>query len=146
MIPEQLTFIYLNLENWHKKKLPEAQANAYHERLLMQGNIITYVNDGILLGYIETWRINTEQLGRIIIGEPIATDTEDILTGPIAYINNMFILADHRNGKVFDLLASMFLAKNHDATHFVACRQGKHQTPVQVYSKSDLIKLYTKGV
>lgn len=146
MIPEQITFIYLNLETWHKHKLPEAEANAYHERLLLSGNILTYVIDGMLIGYVEYWRINTEQLGRIIIGQPILTDTEDINSGPIAYINNMFILEDHRGGEVFEVLASMFLVKNSDAETFVACRNLKHHKPVQVYTRADLIRLYTKGV
>lgn len=146
MIPEQLTFIYLNLETWHRNKLSEAEANAYHERLLVQGNILTYVQDGILLGYLEYWRITPEQLGRIIINQPILTDVEDILTGPIAYVNNMFILEHARGGEAFNVLGSMFLSKNKDADTFVACRNLKHHKPVQVYSRSDLIRLYTKGI
>lgn len=146
MIPEQLTFIYLNQETWHKKKLSEAEANIYHERLLLQGNIITYGKDNVLVGYIEFWRINADQLGRIIIGDPILTDVEDIVSGPIAYINNMFVLEESRRGEAFEMLGSMFLAKNSDAEVFVACRNLKHHKPVQVYKKDELIRLYTKGI
>jgi hypothetical protein len=146
MIAEQLTYIYLTQECWHRNKLTEEQANEYHERLLMQGNILTSVIDGELKGYVEYWRINTEQLGRIIIGQPILTDTEDIVSGQIAYINNMWIEESYRNGIVFDMLATMFLVKNQDAEFFCAIRRLKHNKPFQVYSRQDLIKLYTKGV
>jgi hypothetical protein len=146
MIYEQLTHIAYTKEIWHKNLLPVEELNAYHERLLVQGNIITYVIEGNLIGYVEFWRINTEQLGRIIIGQPILTDVEDIINGPIAYINNMYIDPDYRNGEAFEMLATMFLVKNKDAEVFVACRNLKHHKPVQVYSRNDLIRLYTKGV
>lgn len=145
-ISKQLTHIYLTQEKWHKNKLTVEQSNEYHERLLVQGNIITYVVAGIVVGYLEYWRINTEQLGRIIIGQPILTDKEDILNGPIAYVNNMYIDVNYRKGEAFEMLANMFLVKNKDAQVFVACRNLKHHKPVQVYSRADLIKLYTKGV
>ncbi len=146
IIPEQITFIYQNLELWHKNKLSEADSNIYHERLLLNGNIITYVEGDRLLGYVEFWRISAEQLGRIIVGDPIETDVEDITSGPICYINNMFILEDYRGGAAFEMLATMFLMKNRDASVFVACRNLKHNKPVQVYSRNDLIRLYTKGI
>lgn len=144
-IPEQLTYIYRNYENWHKSKLSEEESNEYHERLLMQGNILTYVKDGELKGYIEYWCITPEQLGRIITNQPILTDVEDILNGQIAYINNMYIDPEYRNGEAFDMLSTMFLVKNKDADVFVACQNLKRHKPIQVYSREDLIKFYNKG-
>lgn len=144
-IAEQLTFLYIHVEKWHRSKLSEYDANLYHENLLLQGNILTYIKDDILKGYIEFWRINTEQLGRIICGIPVLTDIEDINNGSIAYINNMYIDPEYRHGEAFQMLSSMFLVKNRDADVFVACRNSKHHKPVQVYSKTDLIRLYTKG-
>lgn len=145
-IISQLTNVYLSKETWHKHKLSEAEANAYHERLLVNGNILTYVKSGVLLGYLEYWRINCSQLGRIIIGEPILTDVEDILNGPIAYINNMYIVESERAGEVFEMLGTMFLVKNKDADVFVACQNGKKHKPIQVYKHEELTKLYTKGI
>ncbi len=146
MIVEQLTNIYLNCETWHKNKLTREQANEYHERLLVNGNILTYVIDGALIGYLEYWRISAEQLGRIIIGDPVMTDTEDIINGPIAYINNMYIDPEYRRGEAFEMLGTLFLVKNKDAEYFCSMRRLKHNHPVQVYTRSELIKLYTKGI
>ena len=145
-IPEQITYIYTNLEYWHNNKLSEEQANLYHERLLVNGNILTYVRNDKLYGYLEYWRISSEQLGRIVLGVPILTDVEDISNGPICYINNTYIDYSYRNGEAFEMLSTMLLVKNRDAEFFVACRNNKHAKPIKVYSRNDLIKLYTKGV
>lgn len=146
MIVEAITNIYLNKENWHKNKLSKEQSDDYHERLLLQGNILTYVKDGELIGYLEFWRINTEQLGRIVCGIPVYTDEEDILNGDIAFINNMWINESSRHGETFELLASMFLSRNKDAEFFVAMRRLKNNHPIQVYRRNELIKLYTRGI
>lgn len=145
-VNKQLTNIYLTKEKWHKNYLSEEEANKYHERLLVSGNILTYVVSGELKGYLEYFRINHEQLGRLVCNKPILTDVEDILSGNIAYINNMWISPECRYGEAFEMLGSMFLVKNRDAELFVAFRSAKHQKPIQVYTRQDLIKLYTKGV
>ena len=146
MLIDQLTKIYLKKETWHKNKLTEEQSNEYHEKLMINGNILTYIKSGELIGYLEFWRINYEQLGRLICGQPILTDVEDLLSGNIAYINNMFIDSNHRNGDAFEFLASMFLSRNKDAELFVTFRPLKHNKPIQVYRREELIKLYTKGI
>lgn len=146
MIIRQLTDIYLNKENWHKSKLSKEESDLYHERLLVQGNILTYIVSGKLIGYLEFWRINFEQIGRLMCGHPIMIDKEDILNGNIAYINNMYIDLKHRNGEAFEMLGAMFLSKNKDADFFVTFRRLKHNSPIQVYTRQELIKLYTKGI
>ena len=134
------------MENWHRSKLSPEESDRYHERLLLQGNIITFCRKNVVLGYLEYWRINPEQLGRIILGIPIKTDVEDILTGPISYINNMWIDENYRNGEVFEMLSNMFLVKNRDAEFFVACRSLRNNKPMQVYTRQELIRLYSKGI
>ena len=146
MIIEQLTKIYHNCEFWHKHKLTKEQSDKYHERLLIQGNILTYIVNGELLGYLEFWRLNFEQFGRVVCNLPIMTDVEDLLNGPIAYISNMYITPDDRDGMAFNVLASMFLSRNKDAQYFTAFRRTKKSQPVQVYKREDLMKLYTKGI
>lgn len=145
-IINQLTDVYHNFETWHKQKLTREQSNEYHERLMINGNILTYIKSGELIGYLEFWRINFEQLGRLVCGQPVLTDIEDLLSGNIAYINNMWINPDDRGGFAFEFLASMFLSRNKDAEFFVAFRNLKHNKPIQVYKRDELIKLYMKGI
>jgi hypothetical protein len=140
-IAEQLTFVYLNLENWHKVKLNKEESNKYHERLLMQGNIITYVTDGVLEGYLEFYRINYEQLGRILCDIQLG-DNEDLLTGNIAFINRMWIKEEFRNTRIFNTLGALFLERNKDAHIFATIQQHKHHKPFQVYTRDELIKFY----
>lgn len=134
---EEITNIYLNSEWWHRYKLSEEQANEYHERLLLQGNILTYVVAGELQGYLEYWRINHEQFGRLVCGKSVYVYDEDILSGNIAYINNMWVSP---GGAAFDMLVAMFLAKNQDAEFFTAFRRTKKHQPVLVYNREDFIK------
>lgn len=146
MIIEQLTNIYENKENWHVNRLNHDDANEYHERLLVNGNILTYIIKDELIGYLEFWRLDFEQLGRLLCGDSILTDKEDLLNGKVAYINNMWINYEYRNGLAFNILASMFLSRNKDAEYFIAFRNLKHNKPIQVYKREDLIKFYTKGI
>lgn len=137
MIIEQLTNIYLTRETWHANKLSEEQANEYHERLLVQGNILTYVESGELKGYIEYWRLDFEQWGRLVCGVPVYAFDENITDGEIAYINNMWVAED---SKAFDMLVAMFLTKNQDAEFFTAFRRTKKHQPVLVYDRNDFLK------
>lgn len=111
----------------------------------MQGNIITYIKNGELHGYLEFFRINFEQFGRKVCDLPIYALEEDILNGNIAYINNMWINPEDRNGDAFHMLAAMFLARNKDAEFFTAFRRLKKSEPVKVYRREDLIRFYSKG-
>ena len=140
MIAQALTKIYHEKEHWHKNKLSVEDANKYHERLLMNGNIITYVLDGELIGYLEFWRITYEQFGRLVCGDTINAMAEDLLTGEIAYINNMWISEDYRGGEAFNTLAKEFLFKNVDCQYFSTFRPFKNHKPIIVYSRADLYK------
>jgi hypothetical protein len=131
-LAEQLTFIYQHVETWHKKKLSNAEANLYHERLLMQGNIVTIVEDGVLKGYIEIWRINYEQLGRLMCGETIFAFDENITDGNIAYVNNGWIAEDYRNIDMARKLEKKFMEKFKDCKYISRKRQ-KYSESFKVY-------------
>lgn len=145
MIIDQLTKIYLTKEDWHKIKLTEEQANEYHERLMINGNILTYIVKGELIGYLEWWGINYEQFGRLVCGEPILTDVENILDGNIALINNMWISENDRNGYAFELLSSMLLSRCKDKDFYVAFRRVKRNQPIQVYTRDEIMKNFKRG-
>lgn len=144
MIIDQLTYIYINQENWHEHKLSKEDSDAYHERLLMQGNIITYIENNELLGYLEFYRINFEQFGRMVCDINIPVFEENILDGNIALVKNMWITSEKRHSEVFEFLSAMFLSRNRDADFFVAFRRTKHSEPLLVYSRDDLKHLYNR--
>jgi len=141
-LAEKLTEIYLKKETWHTSKLSKEDADLYHRTLLMMGQIFTYVSDNELIGYLEVWRINREQLSRLVLNEKVYALGEDISTGEIAYINNMWISPDERGGHVFNTLSNLFLEKHKDANFFIAFRSTKHNKPMQVYKRDELIRLY----
>lgn len=145
MIVDQLTKIYLEKENWHTHKLSVEESNKYNERLLINGNILTYIINDELLGYLEWWGINFEQFGRLVCREAILTDKEDILNGNIALINNMWIHSDHQHGDAFDILSAMFLSRCRDVDFYVAFRRVKRHQPIQVYTRSEIMKHFKRS-
>lgn len=145
MVIDQITNIYLNLEYWHKNKLTREQSNEYHERLMMNGNILTYVADDKLIGYLEFWLIDYSQFGRLICNQSIMTDKENLLDGNIALINNMYIDENDRNGEAFETLAAQFLSRCKDAEFYVAFRRVKRHQPIQVYSRDEIIKHFKRS-
>lgn len=145
MIIDQITKIYLEKEYWHKSKLTELQANEYHERLMLNGNILTYIKDGKLLGYLEFWLIDYSQFGRLVCNQPILTDVENLLDGNIALINNMWISEEDRSGHAFNMLAAMFLARCKMADFYVAFRRVKRHQPIQVYTRNEIMKHFKRS-
>lgn len=117
------------------------EAIQYFERLLMNGNIITYIRDEELLGFIEFWRISYEQFGRICCNLTLTHD-EDILSGNICLITRMYIIPDLRNAEAFINLGKNLIDKNKECTHFAAMQFNKKHKPLQVYSRSEIMKHY----
>ena len=125
-ISEQLTNIYHKFESWHKKKLSIEESNQYHEKLLMQGNIITIIEDEELKAYIEVWRINHEQLGRIVCDIPFFVYDENIVNGQIAYIANMWIDEMYRETIINQKLVQNFINKFGDCDFVVGKKTNRH--------------------
>lgn len=138
-IAEQLTFIYLNLEPWHQKRLSVAESNVYHERLLMQGNIITIVEDEMLRAYVEIWKITYEQMGRLFCGETVYALEENITDGPIAYINNAWVDPNYRAGKTVDSMMREFIKRFRDCEYVVGRRE-KYNKTFRAYRMKHLTK------
>lgn len=144
-IIEKLTNVYHNLEFWHSHKLNIEESNKYHERLLVNGNILTYIQDNELLGYLEFWLLDYSQFGRLVCNQPILTDTEDLLNGNIALINNMWIAENERGSKAFEILSCMFLGRCSTADFYVAFRRVKRHQPIQVYSRDEIMKHFKRS-
>lgn len=138
---EKITYIYQNILPKQPIMLPHDEAIKYFERLMIKGNIITYVQNGELLGFLEFWRINNEQFGRICCNQTLAHE-EDLFSGNICLITRMYISPTLRNAETFINIGREFLEKNKTATHYVAMQFHKKHKPLQVYSRNDILKHY----
>lgn len=138
MIVDQLTEIYLHEETWHKSKLNKEEADNYHATLLQQGNIITVSENDLLCGYVEFWRLNFEQFGRIICGEPFSALHENVSNGQIAYVANTFIHKQYRHGEVYRMLRDRFFEANKLCTHFVGEARRKKTAPLKIFKRGEI--------
>ena len=140
-IAERLFEIYDEITIESPCKLRGQEGIDYFERQFMNGNVITYIQDGELLGFLEFWKISYEQWGRICCYITLAHN-EDLLSGNICLIANMWIKPDLRNWDTFLLLGRTFLEKNKDATHFAAQQFRKAHKPFQIYTREEVLKHY----
>lgn len=138
-IVKQLTFVYKNYEYWHKNKLSDEDSDLYHERLLMQGNILTYIENDKLIGYVEVWRINFEQLGRLLCEIPFYVFDENITDGNIVYIHNMWISPEHRMSLVNKRILKDFFSKFSDC-QFMLLKRVKWNYAFKVYPMKNFVR------
>ena len=136
-ITGQLVDIYLEKESYHERKLSREEAVKYFTRLLENNNILFYEHEGQVLGYVEFWRINYEQLGRIICKQPFSAYLEDITNGDICYLADIWIDPDYRDGKILKIFKLGFFQRNYNCKFFVGEPIAKHKNTVKIYRRSD---------
>lgn len=147
-IPEQLVDIYLHKEWWVKEedKLSFEVALRYYTKLYNQGNILTCEIGDEIVGYLEFWKINFEQFGRIICHASFCGDGEDIQNGNIGYVANVWIDEKHRNSWVTKFLKIKFYENTHMCEYYCGMATRKKTQPVKVFRKDSLkSKLFTEG-
>jgi hypothetical protein len=146
-IIEQLNKIYYNEEYWHTSKLSEEEATKYHSKLLDKGNILLCQELGVVLGYVEVWRINFEQFGRLICKEKFSAYLEDVSKGNIAYVANVWVDPKFRNSSVIKTLKLLFFKHNYMCEYFVGEALRKSTQPIKVFKKDSLSsKLFKEGL
>ena len=128
------------METWHKKKLDEANATDYFTVLLERGNIITISQDNLLLGYVEFWRLNYGQFGRIVCCEEFSAIQEDVQTGNIAYVANTFIRKEYRKGEVYKMLRDRFFEANKACDYFVGEARRKKVGLIKVFKRDKILE------
>lgn len=116
-IVNQLVEIYHNEESWHTNKLSMEDSVEYFVRLLSSGNIIIYMDNDILAGYVEFWRVTPEQFRKILDNKFFVFE-ENIVDGQICYISNVFIHKQYRRKQEIKYLKSMFLKINGNCRMF----------------------------
>lgn len=122
-----------------KSTLFDETLDAYHNTLLFKDRIVYAEQDGELLGYVESWRINFDQFGRKLCGEEVNIEQEDIETGKICWVNNVTIRPDARRGLTIEALRNKFYIQNIDCKYVVGERNGKKHRPVKVFKMRELL-------
>jgi len=142
----QLVEIYFKEEPWHNRRMAFKDAVDYHTRLLEQGNINVYSELGVVLGYMEVWHINFEQLGRIVCKENFSAYHENITDGNIAYLANIWVDKNFRRTSVFNVMKIMFFSRHCNCDYFVGESMTKKSQLIKVFKREQLqSNLYKKG-
>ena len=103
-----------------------------------QGRISVCYMNGEIAGYVESWRLDFEQFGRIICKASFKLDEEDLRDGPIAYVANTAIHPSYRNSAVTKWLKDAFFKLNQDAEFFVGVANRKKHQPVKVFKNKNI--------
>mgnify|MGYP001193182069 FL=1 len=140
---DEIVSLYLNHEDWHRWKLSEQQARRYFEVAFLKDALITSKDpNGHVAGYIETWRVNYDQLGRIVCDEPFHIEHEDIQTGNIAYIAGLTIRPELRSSCTMLDLKHRFFMANFMCEYFIGEKRNKRHAPLKVFTRTQFIEKY----
>ena len=135
----QFVRIYYEELDHFVTKLPVEEAVKYYQTLLDKGRLFYIIEDGEIVALSESWRVNFEQFGRIICDEPISV-YEDIETGYIAYVADIWIREDRRQSNIIKTLFNAFRELNKDCTYFVGQARRKKCEPVKVFKRKGTFK------
>lgn len=144
-IVEQLVDIAQQYETSYKGKHHYTHDYNYHNTMLGKDAIITYVEQGIVLGYFEVWFLNFEQFGRLVAHAEFNQLNEDVVNGNMAYVANTWIHPDFRQGAVYKILRNRFFAKCNNKEYYCGVALRKRTQPVKVYKIKDLVNKIYKG-
>ena len=120
-------------EKYHKNRIDKVEADKYHDKLIRTGNILTVSEGNILCGYVEIWRLNYEQLGRIICGEWFSAYLEDVQHGNIAWVGNTYIRPEYRKGEVYNMLKDRFREVTKDCRYYSGRAQRKSAWMIKMF-------------
>lgn len=141
---EELVKVYEEEEWWHRTRLSREEAIKYFQRLLDKGRIITLVENDVLLGYVESWRLDFEQFGRLIAGASFSSYLEDVESGPVCYLANTWIRKEFRDGATYKHLKKLFFKQNFGADYFVGEARRKSCAPLKVFTRQAFIEKHIK--
>lgn len=141
---DQLYDIYLTKEWWHTTRLTRDQFYTYTARLIEHGNIFYVMDKEKVVGYTEVWKINFEQFGKLICGEPIHASENDVQTGKLGYVANVWIDEAYREkfgnmDGVVKKMRKMYYDFTADCEYHVGQAKRKNAQLVKVF-RADKLK------
>jgi len=93
---KQLLKIYYEEEKRFKTKMSYSEAEYYHRHLLTNKNILCVVTKGKIIAYVEYYKVNYEQLNKLLWNEPFSVVKEDLTGGQHCYVANIWVSKDSR--------------------------------------------------
>ncbi len=142
----ELTRFYYHIDVQVENPMSADQTRAYHAHLLDKDAIRFAMAGDRLLAYVAYYRINHEQLGRLVCQEPFNAMTEDIQNGNICYLIDVTVDPDFRNGEVMKSLKKLYFAKNQDCDYFIGhAIYKKRSQPIRVFKRTEFMKRYLRG-
>ena len=145
-LAEELTEFVWEHDVVQDKSVPKEVVIRIFQILLNKNRIIYQRNpQGDLVGFIESWRINYQQLGWKLChsAQHPNLDMWDIETGNICYLANIVIAEDQRMGSLMRFLKTEFLRQNYMCDYFIGEAVRKKHRPVKVYSRQDFYEKYS---
>ena len=131
-IVEQLVEIYYTQEVWMKQRMHPDVAMEYHLSQLERGAIKVVEEYGVVLGYIQIWKLTNDQVNRILNKLPFNENSEDITHGPVAMVQNLYVDKSFRKGRVARQLLKMFRDYTKDCDSVVGVEQ-KYRERVKLF-------------
>jgi len=154
-LQNRITMDYLKLVEFYRdynlvpSGLNDGELCAYFIALDHRRNLIVEIDyEFDIIGFIELWRINYEQLGRILVHGMIDARKEDTENGNICFLANLAIRPDHRGDMCLDrLLRNRFFKENYGCEYFCGdSRRRIHHHTFNVYKRSEIMSKYlTEG-
>jgi len=132
-IINQLVTIYNTLDS--DRALTDLEAKRYYSQMLAHGRLHLYTDRGYVIGLIESWRLDYEQLGRVICWHEFNALEEDVTVGPVAYISDIWVRPESRGTGKTKILIEMFKQANSDAEYYVSHRANHKVKYYRVYDK-----------
>jgi ribosomal protein S18 acetylase RimI-like enzyme len=129
--------------------LSDDELTAYFIAMEHRKNLIVELDfEFAIIGFIELWRINYEQLGRIMVHGLIDAREEDTSSGPICFLANLAIHPDYRSDKHLDrILRNRFFKENYQCEYFCGdSRRRIHHHTFNIYKRTDIMNKYLTEV
>ena len=142
-IIEQLYDIYINHEPWHTSRISKESFFKYTEKLIGQGNIFCVFDGSKVVGYMEVWKLNYSQFGRLVCGENVAGSDEDVLSGNLGFVANTWVDPEYRKsfgcmGGAIEMLRKMYFDFTRGVDYHCGQAKRKHAQLVKVFRAEKL--------
>lgn len=136
---EQIIEIYQSPEFWWvTEHTPKDNLRSYIWQLIERGNLFWAVENGIVVGICETWKIDFNTLGKMVCKIDMPIEKIDTMNGNIAFVVNVWIDMDKRNGRVFKTMRNEWYKRFHGCEYFVGHAQRKTVGMYKTFKVSEL--------